>query len=315
MFAAHSEEIERLAGEGAVGACWAQWVSLGSPASSLGGWHASAIVDPEVLILLSICVQERERRLLDMVRWWARVGSRLTSVQRFQSVAENFPADGRQAALRTFGSLALAAGDRRWSRHARGGEVTSSRRDRGPDAPSLDDAPTLWLRLRAGFGVGAKADTLAFLLGTPDAWSSTKSIAFATGYSSVATRSAASEMAMARFVRESSRRPVEYSASAEVWAPVLSLSGPDQMPPWRFWSEIFAFLAGAIGWVRLANASDAPGPHVLASRARDLTEKHQRAFDLNGITVPRPGSHRGIEAVEGLLDAVSVVASWVEAHV
>lgn len=315
MFEAHSEEIDRLAGTRAVETCWAQWLTLGSPASRTDGARASALVDPEALVVLSLCVRERERRLLDMVRWWARVGSRLTSVQRFQSVAGRFPEVGGQEALSTFGAEAAAEGDRRWARHAEDREGSPRRRDRGPDAPTLVEPSTIWLRLRAGFGVGAKADTLAFLLTTGEAWSSAKAIAFATGYSTVATRSAASEMTLARFVRETSGRPVEYSVAAEAWAPLLSLSEPSQVPAWRHWPEIFAFLAGAMDWVRAARSPDAPGPRVLASRARDLVEKHERGFALDRIDVPRPDRYRGPEAVDGLLETVRTVSRWVEDHV
>jgi hypothetical protein len=312
MFEAHSEEIDRVAGASAVGACWGQWQALGSPASRSDGALASALVDPEALVVLSLFVRDRERRLLDIVRWWARVGSGLLSVQRFQAVAGRFPEAGGEEALRLFGSLAVAEGDRRWARH--GGEEPEGggRRDRGPDAPSLVEPCTIWLRLRAGFGVGAKADALAFLLTNGGAWSSVKEIAFATGYSTVTTRTAASEMTLARFVRETGTRPVEYAVPVDAWAPLLSLSRSADMPRWRFSSEAFAFLAGALEWARTVRSSDAPGPRVLASRARDLLEKHQRAFALDRIGIPRPDRYRGPEAADGLLETVRVVARWME---
>lgn len=315
MFEAHSDEIERLAGASAVETCWTQWLALGSPASRADQPSATALVDPEALVVLSLYVRERERRLSDMVRWWARVGSRLTSVQRFQSVAGRFPEAAAQEALSTFAAEADAEGDRRWARYAEEREGSAGRRDRGPDTPKLVEPSTLWLRLRAGFGVGAKADTLAFLLTSDQAWSSAKAIAFATGYSTVATRTAASEMTLARFVREKSGRPAEYSVAAEAWAPLLSLSRPADMPPWRFWPETFAFLAGAMDWARSVRSDDAPGPHVLASRARDVTEKHERGLALDQIGVPRPDRYRGLEAADGLLETVRVVARWIEQHV
>lgn len=315
MFATRSEEIDRLAGASAVAACWAQWVALGSPASASRDRAAASIVDPEALVVMSLQLHERERRLGDLVAWWARVGSRLTSVQRFQTVAERFPADGAHRALGLFASHAAEAGDRRWARHVDPSTALPPTREKGPDEPSLLESSTLWLRLRAGFGVGAKADTLAFLLGTRGAWASTRLISFATGYSSVTTRGAAREMALARFVLETGERPVEYSARPDAWAPLLALPDARDAPPWRFWSEVFAFLAGAMAWSESARSSDAPGQHVLASRARDLMEKHRRAFELARIPVPQPDSHRGLEAVDGLLETTRAVAEWVEESV
>ena len=311
-----SAEIARLASESAVRTCWAQWVALGSPASAANDAPASAILDPEALVALSLHVQEHERRLADLVRWWARVGSPLTSVQRFQSVAARLPEGAGERVLSAFASQAAEAGDRRWSRHAGGSGAAAAAptRAKGPDEPTLTEGSTLWLRLRAGFGVGAKADTLAFLLGIDGAWASTRRIAFATGYSTVAARSAASEMALARFVRETSERPAQYSAPVEAWSPVLAPTGAAPLPPWRFWSEIFAFLAGAIDWAEQAASPEAPGAHVLASRARDLMEKHARAFHADRVPVPRPDAYRGLQAVDGLLETTRVLTDWVEEH-
>jgi hypothetical protein len=314
MLAERSAEIASLAGASAVAACWAQWVALGSPASGQR-LAATAIVDPEALIVLSLSVQNRERRLRDLVAWWARSGSGLTSVQRFRSVAAQFPRDSGEQAMGWFAARAAGAGERRWSRHATAGGDAPAARDKGPDEPSLAESAALLLRLRAGFGVGAKADTLAFLLGTEGAWASTKVIAFATGYSSVAIRSAVSEMALARFIRVTSDGPAEYSISGDAWARLLGLSDAGALPRWRFWSDIFAFLAGALAWTDAARAPGAPGAHVLASRARDLVDKHARAFDLGRIPVRPPGERLGLEAINALCETVRLVAQWIEAEI
>jgi hypothetical protein len=51
---------------------------------------------------------------------------------------------------------------------------------------------------------------------------------------------------------------------------------------------------------------------VLASRARDLLEQHQRAFELNRIPISPTESFPGLEAVDGLLETTRVVSRWVE---
>jgi hypothetical protein len=253
-----------------------------------------------------------ERRLLDLVAWWARVGSALTSVQRFRSVADAFPASARDGAF-VFAALAEAAGDRRWSRHVDRDAELPTIREKGVDEPSLAEACALWLRLRAGLGVGAKADTVAYLLGTHGAWASVRDIARATGYSTVAIRTATSEMVLAGFIRETGDRPARYSALSESWAGLLELAGdPPVAPRWRAWSEIFAFLAGVGEWSAAVGEPDPSGPHVLASRARDLMEHHATAFALDRVAVPDPAGFRGLEAVEGLAETVRAVATWVD---
>jgi hypothetical protein len=88
-------------------------------------------------------------------------------------------------------------------------------------------------------------------------------------------------------------RPVEYPAPPQPWAELLELYPADQAwvaepeaPAWRFWSEMFAFLVGVIEWSDLAASDESARKHVIASRARDIVERHALAFNLNGIPTP-----------------------------
>ena len=64
-----------------------------------------------------------------------------------------------------FSRYAVAAGDRRWTRLARPpSSVSAAPRGKPFGTIRLAAGPALMLRLRAGFGVGSKADVLAFLL-------------------------------------------------------------------------------------------------------------------------------------------------------
>ncbi len=317
-----SEETGRLARQAAVRACWTQWVGMGSFASPVSSKQAGAIIDPEALILLSLYVRDEERRLLDMVAWWAQAGSRLTSLKRLRAVAKRFPGDTGQAGLELFASIANEAGDRRWARDAKAPVPDWVRSGKGPDEPTLIAASALWPRMRAAFGVGAKADTLVFLVGLRGAWASAKVISFATGYSSVAIRKAASEMSLARLIRETEGRPVEYVAPPQPWAELLELYPSDQgwvaepeAPAWRFWSEIFAFLVGVIEWSHHAASEGRERPHVLASRARDIVERHALSFNFNGIPTPPMDAFRGLDAARGLHETVRVVAAWINDRV
>ncbi len=310
------KKTRECAEQAAIRVCWTQWVALGSLAAPASHVRARSIVDPEALILLSLTMQERERRLLDMVNWWAHTGARLTSVQRLRSVAARFPVATGAPGLESFASLANQQGDRRWAKLARQISMQPRRGLKGPDQLDLVDVSALWPRLRAGFGVGAKADALVFLLGLRGAWASTKVISFATGYSTVTIARAASEMAQARLIRETSNRPVEYSAPPAPWAELLELyptptrwDGPaePQTPAWRFWAEIFAFFSGVIEWAQLPGTV---GDRVVASRARDLIERHMKAFNYNGIDVPPMDAFRGMNASRALQEVVTAVAEW-----
>lgn len=306
-----------VARDAAIQLCWTQWRSIGSTGSSGGASRAEAIIDPEALILLSLHCQSEERRLTDMVAWWAEVGSGLTSLQRMRQVAKRFPGHTGRDGLELFASLATRSGDRRWRRQASDPVPDWVRAGKGPEEPTLVESSALWPRLRAGFGVGAKADTLVFLLGLQGAWASARVISYATGYSTVAIRRAAGEMALAHLIRETEGRPAEYVAPSRQWAELLELKSfgkteqqSPQLPPWRFWSEISAFLVGVVELHRRSQSDPPVGPHVIASAAKDLIEQHHQAFTLNNIPIPPPNAFRGVKMLDGLHETVRVVSEW-----
>jgi len=59
-----------------------------------------------------------------------------------------------------------------------------------------------------------------------------------------------------------------------------------------------------------SKVDQSPGPYVVALAARDLIELHMRAFSFNSIPVPPVRAFRGLELLDGLQDAVRIVAGW-----
>ncbi|MFQ5569152.1 MAG: hypothetical protein ACE5G0_05725 [Rhodothermales bacterium] len=308
------EEAASLAREAAVGAAWAQWSSLGAGTVTTGAKAPESIIDPEALILVSLAMLHEERRLGDLLAWWARVGSRLLSVQRIKTMADRFPASVGER-LGRFARTAAAANDARWKRYA--GKVPLAARDKSARAPSLSEPPALILRLRAGFGVNAKADVLAFLLSTGGDRATIQHIVRGTGYASVTVREVTRDMALGRFIRETSTHPVSYYARPKPWAELLELDGlgkhQDQepvLPRWRFWVPVFAFLAH-VDYLAQSEVTGA-GPYLQSSRARDIYEAHRRAFTDNCIEVPDPDHYRGAAYLPAFLETVRIVSAWVE---
>jgi hypothetical protein len=292
---------------------------MGSSASPISERHPRSVIDPEALVLLSLYVSVDERRLMDLVAWWAAKGSRLTSLQRLRGLAKRFPAHVGHDGLSTFATMASEAGDRRWKKDAAGNTPEWVRPMKGPDALQLVEPAALWPRLRAGFGVGTKADILVFLIGMAGAWASASTISFSIGYSGVAVRTAASEMALARLIRETQTRPTQYVAPTGPWAELLELNSSEtnwtnerRVPRWRYWSEMFAFLVEAMEWSRLVTTGQLPSERVQASRARDILDKYQLAFNLNQIPVPTAETLLGTNASDGLLETVRAVTAWID---
>ncbi len=295
--------------------------SLGAFAGAYGPRPATSIVDPEALVLLSLLVRDEERRLDDFLGWWASTGAGLLSVQRAHNLAKQFPARARER-LGAFARLAAEAGDRRWKRHQAegGGFELAPREGKGAERLALYEPPALILRLRSGFGVGAKADLLAFLLGLGGDRASTKEAAEALAYTEVAVRSAAQEMALARFVEETPDRPALYAADPEAWAGLLDLSGggdPKQrgraLPAWRYWAGVFAFLADVLSWVEEGRGSGWSS-YVWSSRARDLCERHRHALDAVRLRCPDGERYRGRAYLGAFAATVQEVAAWVPEH-
>ena len=261
-------EIGRRARRAAIDAAWRQWTALG--ASGGGTEHSETTIDPEALVLASAQLVEHERRLSDFLLWWAGTGATLLSVQRTRSLLKMMPEAAE--ALAPFAASAVEAGDRRWKGLA-GTEGLDARPGKGTAEARLTHPTALVLRLRAAFGVSAKADVVAVLLGLERA-ATVREMAEATGYTTVAMRGALGEVALAGFAEATGGTPAAYRATRRgAWGQLLG-GGPSA---WVHWSERYAALLDVAAWGERAEAAGW-SDYVAASKARDLTERYTRAF-------------------------------------
>lgn len=324
-----ANDLADLAREAVAGVVWRQWAVLGAtgltnstPAAD--GGHGETIIDPEALLLASLILLPYERRLADFLYWWAGAGSSLLSVQRTRTLLTQMPealdpAEPLDEALAAFAASASGAGDRRWRRHA-GEEPLEGRPGKGNERPELSHPSALLLRLRAGFGVSAKADLLAVLLGLRGRPATVKALAEATGYSTVAVRMAAEEMVLARFIEATGDYPMAYQAPGTPrWAPLLlsatrATSGPaprPDFPAWGYWPPLLAFLLGVAAWGRQVD-EEGWSAYVASSKARDLAERHGTGLRPGGHNLPRAERHRGADyllAFEGTVRTLAAQAS------
>lgn len=306
-------KIDRIAGlvsDTAVSITWGQWGTVGATGSRSTASREQSIIDPEALVLASISFRNSERRLGDFLAWWAEVGSKLISIQRLKTMRSRFQLS-LDSDLEGFAFLALEAGDRRWSRFAGGTFPHWAERPRkGTDAPDLSDAATLMLRLRAGFGVNAKADALAYLIGREGAQVTVQEITTATGYSKVAIGNALRDMVMARFVAATSAHPTRYFVDINSWAHLLYPgqssnleTGSSSLPRWTHWSDVLAFLARSRVLLSEAIESDFT-EYVISSKLRDLTVEFRDGLTKRGIRVSEYLAYRGTEFLSGFKSLV-----------
>jgi hypothetical protein len=308
--------LREVAEAALVEAAWAQWSALTAAAVPAEGRRAWTLVDPEALVLASLSVGHRERRLDDVVASWAANASRLMSLQRMRTLASRFPPHVQER-IGVFARPATAGGDKRWKRLGdapMAGEYTPRIKPMGE--LRLVDGPALTLRLRAGFGVNAKADLLSLLIGLAGTPADLKVIAAATAYTERAVRTATEEMTLAGFIHEIEGRPSSFYAEPEAWARVLhartdheAQAAAQSLPPWRFWAAVFVFLAQVVEW---ADATEREGwsEYVASSRARDLLDDSRRRLRQAQVRLPAGAPSRGTEFLGDFEGLVREVEAW-----
>jgi hypothetical protein len=317
MSDAAAVRIREVAERTLLDASWAQWAVLTAAAIPADRRRTWAIVDPEALVLASLAVGHRERRLDDMVASWAVDSAHLMSMHRMRALASAFPTAVHER-LGIFTESATSGGDKRWKRllaHGTTGDYTPRLKPLGE--LRLIEAPALTLRLRAGFGVNAKADLLSLLIGFGGAAADLKVIAAATAYTERAVRTATEEMTVAGFIHEIEGRPSSFFADPTAWAQVLQPHPADPKPPgeernfprWRFWSAVFAFLAGVIDW---SSKTERAGwsTYVASSRARDILEEHDRRLRQAQVGLPVMTQARGVDFLRAFEEVVEQVETW-----
>lgn len=309
--------IRELAERTLLEASWAQWAVLTAtaiPADRRGAW---TIIDPEALVLASLTVGHRERRLDDMVASWAAEAAHLMSMHRMRGLAAGFPGAVKKR-LGIFTTSASSAGDKRWKRLATG-EHTDEYAPRLKDLGELRlmEGPALTVRLRAGFGVNAKADLLSLLIGFGGAAADLKVIAAATAYTERAVRTATEEMTLAGFIHEIEGRPSSFYADPKAWANVLQSRRRDRngprdeggLPPWRFWAAVFVFLAHVIDW-SLTQERKGWSAYVAGSRARDLLDTHAPRLRQAQVGLSATAQTSGADFIGAFEKLVGEVATW-----
>ncbi len=162
--------------EQATALAWGAWVELG-----VSGWtetHNAWAIDPEPLIVFTAFLGDEDARLRDEATDWCVRNWRYVSKTRLKNLVREQPPAVRDA----FGVLAATVGEHAgvvWPYASEPRRFTVTGRSA---APQLDKPSTVWLRLRAMFGLGARTEILRFFLTQEDGRSSAAAISAATNY-------------------------------------------------------------------------------------------------------------------------------------
>jgi len=141
---------------------WAQWIALGVSAV---GRPEEYVVDPEALVALTAELGDADARLRDTSIDWCIAYGRYVNTTRLRRVVEEMGT--RPESIGEYAATVAGGGGPRWPMAS---DPRPGFRSRGKaHLEHLDSVPRLILRLRAAFGVNARADVLAALALRPGA--------------------------------------------------------------------------------------------------------------------------------------------------
>jgi hypothetical protein len=257
--------------EAALDALWRQWRAIGGAAA---GGAVVTQVDPEALCLASLLLEEHEPRLWIAMTDWLRLGAPLLSVQRLKNLSGQFP-EGRNNLQRLAAVALEETRDVRWRSlvgKAQGGRKAQRVVKQRSAGPALGAPPALVLRLRAAFGVGVKADLLAFLLGQPFRVS-VAAAAAGLGYSTPTVFRAFQDLRAASFVQSA-----DLPTAAEYWVDTIRwygvLGGQQGLPRWGFWRELLTYVCAVLKWEEETQRRPL-SEYARGAALRDLASAHE----------------------------------------
>ena len=244
---------------------WRQWRAVGGAAS--GSHPVNRQVDPEMLCLASVAFLEEDPRLGVVLEDWLRLGASHLSTQRTRNIASTTP-EGERLASRLARVAVTAANDPRWKSFLSPGTIATRderirQRSGGPD---LLAPPSLILRLRNAFGVGVKADLLAFLIGQRIR-ASVSTAAEALVYSVPTIFRGLQDLRASGLVQVTEQTAAaEYWIEAPNWQPILN--GPYAY--WGFWREVFGYVLTVVAWDRTISPKASPYAQATSLRTAAL---------------------------------------------
>ena len=252
-----SEQITERAADLA----WSLWAELG-----VSGWrrsHTSHAIDPERLILFTALLGDADPRLRDESTDWCITYGRYVSAARLRNLLAA-QAPETQAAFGQTAATVNANSILRWPRSTEARPYRRTRRSAVADftAPSL-----VVLRLRALFGVGARAEVLRAFVADPSARLSAADLAADLAAEAAYTKRNVAEaleaLRMAGLLESAPLRNQRlYGLVDAGWLASLPGALPESFP---WWGSVFRILEGLITGLRGAEALSTRTRTVAAS--------------------------------------------------
>jgi len=250
---------------------WSLWAELG-----VSGWqrrHQQVAIDPEPLIVFTAALGDLDPRLRDEATDWCIANGRWISAARLRNLLRDESGPAREA----YGELAATValhGRLRWPHATAPRPNQPTGRSETPDfgRPAL-----VSLRLRAMFGVGARAEVLRMFLRDPQATLPASELAPEAGFTKRNVAEALDALRMAGLLEAVPvRNQLRYRLARPRELQALLGPLPRAFPRWR---PRFRILLRALEAVRAAEGAPPLVGAVEAARALGELEPDLRAAD------------------------------------
>lgn len=180
----------------AVSTAWSLWTELG-----LSGWerrHDSEAVDVEPLILFTAWLGRFDHRLLDETLDWCISNARFVSATRLNGLLKQLDPEVVEAFGDYSATVRSKAPKIKWPGEGRARRLAPSGKS---EVPNLERPALIQLRLRALYGVGARAELLRLLLIDAQLGWSAADLARESAYTKVNVAAALDLLALTGVVR------------------------------------------------------------------------------------------------------------------
>lgn len=261
--------------EQAAALAWGAWVELG-----VSGWtetHSDWAIDPEPLIVFTAFLGDEDARLRDEATDWCVSNWRYISKTRLRNLVREQP----PAASNAFGVFAATVGEHAGVAWPYASEPRRFAVTERSTAPQLAKASMVWVRLRAMFGIGARAEILRYFLSGEPGRSSAAAISAATHYTKRNIAEECDTLVRAGVLRvQATGNRFYYSLAKRVELEVFLGSMPLITPNW------IAMFSIARQLMELESAAETGTTRTLAVKARAAIDKIEGDLADLGIEAP-----------------------------
>jgi hypothetical protein len=270
-----------------VALAWSLWAELG-----VSGWdrrHKTWFIDPEPLIVFTAWLGDEDARLRDEVTdWCIRFGSWISATRLANMVKAN------DVATEGFGELAATVGKHsvvRWRGATKPRAFKASHKSR---LESFDSPSLVSLRLRALFGVGARAEIVRQLLSSPSAPQTASNLVDDAGFKK---RNIAETFDTLRLGGALDSRKIQNKLSYRLRDPLAWRALLGELPDvWPRWSSLLPLLALATDAIERLRTLPSRSAYVETNRlTRSILSLAERA----DLSLPSARNRKqGLDAFE-----------------